>query len=262
MAEDRVMRYKSLPLDLKATEQEKGGYKGHFAVFGNVDLGGDIIHPGAFTKTLQERAGRIKVFMGHDWSKLIGPPPALIKEDAIGLYAEGRLTLGSFWGKEAYALISDGALTEGSIGYYAMKWDYEETEDHSQVICNLREIMLLEISPVPLGMNPLTTVETAKSLAMQGMDWFQGRSVLETLLGKVLLGERLATISTVDRNALADRLKAVVDELQIIDSHKADDQPPAEKQQEGPPAAEPQTHSALMDRFAALEHHVKKITED
>jgi phage head maturation protease len=34
---------------------EDGTFEGYSAVYGNVDLGGDVVEPGAFTKTLSDR---------------------------------------------------------------------------------------------------------------------------------------------------------------------------------------------------------------
>jgi len=153
------MEYKATPAEFKA-EGDKGLYEGHFAIFGNVDDGMDVVHPGAFTKTIMERGKRIRVFYAHDWTRLIGPPPDVLQEDSMGLFAKGRLTLDSFYGREAWALMKDGALTEGSIGYEPVKFDFEDAGNRT--IRNLREVRLYEISPVPLGMNPLTQIQAVK----------------------------------------------------------------------------------------------------
>lgn len=155
------LEYKSATVEFKATGDE-GQYEGHFSIFGNVDDGRDIAHPGMFQKTITERGKRVKVFYAHDWSKLIGPPPATLKEDTVGLFAAGRLTLDSFWGKEAWVLMRDGALTEGSFGYEAVKFDFENLTGGATVR-NLREVKLFEISPVPLGMNALTEIRAVKA---------------------------------------------------------------------------------------------------
>lgn len=155
-----MMEYKIFGAEFKA-QGDKGEYEGYFSVFGNVDDGGDVIHPGAFKKTIQERGKRVKVFYAHDWLKLIGPPPDVLMEDSRGLFARGRLTLESFWGREVWALMKDRALTEGSIGYEAVKFDYDESG-----IRNLREVKLYEISPVPLGMNALTELRAIKDARM------------------------------------------------------------------------------------------------
>lgn len=149
------MEYKAAPVEFKAGD--KGVYEGYFSIFGNQDDGGDVMMAGAFGKTIAERAARIKVFFGHDWSKLIGPPPEVLQEDSKGLYAKGRLTLGSFWGKEAWELMKDGALKEGSIGFETVQSDWDQ-----RGVRFLKEVKLYEISPVPLGMNSLTEIQAVK----------------------------------------------------------------------------------------------------
>lgn len=163
---EEQLEYKIAPTEFKAAG-DTGEYEGHFSVFGNVDNGFDIAQPGMFLKTIAERRQRIKVFYAHDWMKLIGPPPTVLQEDALGLFAKGRLTLDSFWGKETWALMRDGALTEGSFGFEAVKFDFEDIA--GRMVRNLREVKLYEISPVPLGMNDFTQVRAVKSLLLRQM---------------------------------------------------------------------------------------------
>lgn len=175
------MEYKAVATEFKAVD-DQGIFEGHFSIFGNVDDGGDMMHAGAFAKTIVERGKRVKVFYAHDWQKLIGPPPDVLQEDVRGLHVKGRLTLDSFWGREAWALMKDGALTEASIGYEPVKWDYQ-APDGSQiseqdawatrgVIRNLREVKLYEVSPVPLGMNALAEVAAIKAaLSTRNPHW-------------------------------------------------------------------------------------------
>lgn len=160
---DGLMEYKGAPSEFKA-DGDRGEYEGHFSIFGNVDDGDDVAEPGMFEKTLEERGDRVKVFYAHDWGKLIGPTPRRLEEDAVGLFAAGRLTLGSFWGGEAWALMKDGALREGSIGFRTVKSEYDDAG-----LRHLLEVELYEISPVPLGMNSLTSVEAIKAAALREM---------------------------------------------------------------------------------------------
>ena len=154
------MEFKACPTEFKAAgDGTDGKYEGHFSVFGNIDDGGDIAEPGMFAKTIKENGHRVKVFFAHDWMKLIGPPPEQLAEDSVGLFAKGRLTTGSFWGNEAWQLMKDGAMTEGSFGYQTVKADFDEAG-----VRHLREVKLFEISPVPLGMNALTDVQAVKAL--------------------------------------------------------------------------------------------------
>jgi len=190
------LEYKTVATEFKAVG-DLGIYEGHFSIFNNVDDGNDMVHPGAFTKTIIERGKRVKIFYAHDWMKLIGPPPEVLDEDAKGLHAKGHLTLESFWGREAWALMKDNALTEGSFGYEPMKWDYENPATGAQVegddrwmtpgiIRHLRELKLYELSPVPLGMNALTQVEAVKYALLRGGAGHRPDEPLDTYLETLL----------------------------------------------------------------------------
>ncbi len=221
---------KAGPLEFKAVG-DAGQYEGYFSVIGNVDDGGDVIEPGAFAKTLQENAQRVKVFYQHDWSKLIGPAPAVLKEDEHGLFAAGRLTLDSFWGREVWALMKDGALTEGSIGYQAIKFDSDAAG-----VRHLREIRLHEISPVPLGMNALTTVRAVKA-ALSGA--IAAEEPLETYMATLglIAGELKAgrVLSAANKDKVEAALSAMKGAMEALEALLA--------------AAEPQKqHSALLLR--------------
>lgn len=176
--EPKGLQYRAYPAEFKAAG-DKGIYEGYFSIFGNQDDGGDVMLAGAFAKTIAERAQRIKVFFGHDWSKLIGPPPDVLEEDSKGLYAKGRLTLGSFWGNEAWQLMKDGALREGSIGYETLVADWDP-----RGVRFLKEVKLYEISPVPLGMNPLTEIQAVKMFRTADA------STIELLLTSIKAGAR------------------------------------------------------------------------
>ncbi len=178
---DKTLEYKVFATEFKAAG-DKGEYEGHFSVFNNLDDGDDVMHEGSFAKTIAERGPRVKVFYAHDWMKLIGPAPTVLKEDPIGLYAQGRLTLESFWGKEAWALMKDNALNEGSIGYEPVKWDYEAKDgnDEWNRIRHLREVKLYEISPVPLGMNALSSIAAMKAALAQNGHRPQGATPGDT----------------------------------------------------------------------------------
>ncbi len=230
------MDYKAIKAEFKA-EGDKGEYEGHFSVFNNIDDGLDIMYPGAFRKTIQENGRRVKVFYAHDWSKLIGPTPATLKEDSVGLFAAGRLTLDSFWGREAWALMKDGALNEGSIGYDAVKFEFEQRENTT--IRGLREVKLYEISPVPLGMNPLTDLAAVKSLFDSGQATPEMQlEILERAVKALKAGRVLSAANLGKAKEALGALQSAIDALQAIIA-----------------AAEPEPeklHSALRLRARAL----------
>ena len=65
--QERPTEYKTIAFKgYKIGEVDDEGIVEHLvSIFGIEDLGGDIVHPGAFTKTLQERAGSVRVLDSH-----------------------------------------------------------------------------------------------------------------------------------------------------------------------------------------------------
>lgn len=222
------MDYKIFGAEFKAAG-DRGEYEGYFSIFGNVDDGLDVVHKGAFVKTINERARRVKVFYAHDWSKLIGPPPEVLAEDERGLYARGRLTLDSFWGREVWALMKDGALTEGSIGYEAVKFDFEDLD--GKQVRHIREVKLYEISPVPLGMNALTELRAVKSAA--GIAAAGAEADLDALTALALSLKEGRVLSGANKEKITNALAALDAAMQALNALMS--------------AAEPgETHSALV----------------
>src|SRR3569833_3490313 len=74
--------------------EESGRFAGYASVFGTVDDGGDIVMPGAFTKTLTARGrANIRLLFQHDPKDPVGVWDR-IAEDGFGLWVEGRLVPG------------------------------------------------------------------------------------------------------------------------------------------------------------------------
>src|ERR1700742_4462086 len=110
-------------LDLKAVADD-GSFSGYASLFGVTDLGGDVVQPGAFTKSLKSKpAAKVKMLRGHDTSEPIGVWTS-IEEDSKGLKATGQLILDTVKGRETYALLKAGALDGLSIGYRTKKDSY------------------------------------------------------------------------------------------------------------------------------------------
>lgn len=79
-------------LEVKAVDVEQRIIEGYAATFGNLDLNGDVIQPGAFDNTLAEQPpGGVAVFIGHQSSALPVGIPLEISQDARGLYTKTRI---------------------------------------------------------------------------------------------------------------------------------------------------------------------------
>lgn len=147
-----------VPFEVKATD-DAGNFEGYASVFNNIDLGDDIIVPGAFVKVKTTRAGRLKLALYHDLTKLIGS--AEFKQDEHGLFLNGRVNLNVSYARDAYELMKEGTLDSMSIGFNTITAAYEERE--GRTIRVIKEAELWEASVVPFGMNPEAQVTDVKS---------------------------------------------------------------------------------------------------
>lgn len=131
---------------------------GHAAVFGNRDAYGDVIEPGAFTKTISERKDKVKVFYNHTYP--IGKPVEMA-EDEKGLYTVSRLS-STPRANEILELIRDGVIDEMSIAFETLKYE-NDSEDGRR----LRELRLYEYGPVDFAANDQALITGVKSLAQR-----------------------------------------------------------------------------------------------
>jgi len=174
---------KELPIFVTKTDDALGIVEAIVSVFGVIDDGLDVIHAGAYTKTIAERGGRVRVLDQHNTDsimRVIGKPLEMREVGRADLPAEvlerfpeatgGLLTRSQFLmdtpeGDGAYKRIKSGAVGEYSIGYEALDYDYSKaTRDGKQVtVRNLRTIKLWEYSPVIWGMNPATATAGVKN---------------------------------------------------------------------------------------------------
>lgn len=143
-------------LQLKAVDDE-GRFAGYASIFGVVDSQNDRMEAGAFHETLSEKATDIRLLWQHNFEEPIGVFTAL-REDARGLYVEGKLLLDVQRAKEAHALLKAGAICGLSIGYVPVKYHI----DASTGVRVLQEVALYEVSLVTFPANSAATVHAVK----------------------------------------------------------------------------------------------------
>ena len=159
-----------IPCDIKAYHDDDddddkkpyGKFEGYGSIFGNKDLGNDVVMEGAFSRSLRSRKAKgVKLLWQHKEDMPIGVFES-IKEDGDGLRVKGSLALGTQQGREAYELLKMGALDGLSIGYKAdpKKQGYDERRRRRM----LKEVDLMEISLVTFPMNPKARVSAVKGL--------------------------------------------------------------------------------------------------
>ena len=150
---------KRAPLAL-ATVDASGVFEGYASLFGVVDLGRDVVMPGAFRETLARRgAAGVKMLWQHKASEPIGTWLSL-EEDVRGLRVTGRLNLAVGKAREVLALMREGAVDGLSIGFRAER----AQRDASSGLRRLKKIDLWEISLVTFPMLPQARVSALKCM--------------------------------------------------------------------------------------------------
>ncbi len=179
--------FKSFPFKLRAVGQT-GEFEGYVSVFGNVDLGNDVVVPGAFKKTLAESSGgKIPILDHHDPIRQIGWNLDA-REDERGLYVRGKLDLNVQLARERHSLMHMAATVGGrtglSIGYQTVK---SEPDKELPKVRRLKEVKLFEYSIVVFPMNPQAEVTRVKRSA----DWTLINDALRGLIRQAsLFGDR------------------------------------------------------------------------
>lgn len=146
----------SIAIDTKAV-REDGEFEGFASTYNNRDLGGDIVMPGAFAKSL-ESGRKVKLLWQHDPSRPIGTVLSFA-EQASGLKMKGKLLLSTTAGREAYENIKAEAVDGLSIGYRVLKDEYD-TAKQARLI---KAADLIEVSVVTFPMNPKALITAVKA---------------------------------------------------------------------------------------------------
>lgn len=241
--------YKALDSEQTVHDREVTGIA---AVFGNVDLGKDRIHSGAFRKTIGERKSRIVHLWGHDdkqppTAKLIdlkevgrNELPADLRNefpDATGGLQVTRRYLETPRAQEILEGIKSGAITGMSFGYEVPRGRFDLEKSTDGTIRNIREIKLWEVSDVLYPMNPAT--RAAKSLTDQlAMMMDEANDFIELMkVGQSLTPDDLAQIQQI--------ISSLQGFLQQAESQEPQDEPTMEMMSSAPPA--PDQSVALID---------------
>lgn len=163
------------PASFELKSDTSGRISGYGSIFGNADRQGDIVLPGAFTKSLArtQASGEMPVMLwSHAQEQPIGRWTA-VREDSKGLYVEGFLNLKTERGREAHQHIVAGDAGGLSIGYTTPKGGREYV---SKGQFHLKEVDLFEISVVAIPANPQARISSVKRMASkaEAVDMLRG----------------------------------------------------------------------------------------
>ena len=153
--------------EMKAADDQTRTFEGLASTW-DLDLGGDVIHKGAFAKTLRDwkSSGRvIPLIDQHNYFSVRSVLGKLVdaRETDEGLWTKWKVTEGQD-GDELLHRLRGGMVDGLSIGYETVS---SEPETRAGVtVRHLKEVRLLEVSAVIWGMNPnaLITRGSVKSL--------------------------------------------------------------------------------------------------
>lgn len=172
------MERKSVQLKDQAVDMDARTFEGYASTW-DMDQGMDIIHPGSFSKSIREGfpAGRIKVLWQHN--EPIGIPTEM-REDKTGLYVKARVSKTRL-GDEALELMRDNVVDRMSIGFQIPNGKSEEDKEG---VRHIREVKLLEFSPVTFPMNEsaiITGVKQIEQALRNGVSYDEREPLLKAL---------------------------------------------------------------------------------
>jgi HK97 family phage prohead protease len=144
------------PVEIKDFKADGDDWKvsGYASTFDNIDLGYDVVMPGAFDRTLKERR-RVSFLHSHDMRMVLGTVQKM-HTDKRGLFGEFKISQTQL-GKDTRQLLMDGAMGGFSIGYQTNEADM--TKDG---IRQLKDVDLIEVSVVAIPMNPEAVITNVK----------------------------------------------------------------------------------------------------
>ena len=142
--------------------RSSGTFAGYGSVYSVVDQGDDVVAPGCFSQSLADWSskGSLPALL---WQHRSGEPIGCytaMKEDAAGLYVEGKLALKTQRGAEAYELLQMKAISGLSIGFMTR----EDTFDQKTGIRTIKKADLWECSLVTFPMNDQARVASVKNV--------------------------------------------------------------------------------------------------
>lgn len=172
---------------------EQAGFTGYASTWTRTpDYAGDVVVKGAFSKTLADwdaKGRAIPLLWLHD----DGNPNAYIgvakcTEDDHGLKVEAVLDTDNPTAKQVHKLLKGGQVSEMSFAYRVI--DSATVEVENGVKANeLRELDLLEVSVVPHGCNPDTSIDDVKAVSNTHLFTNEEVAKLKALINQAPSGE-------------------------------------------------------------------------
>jgi HK97 family phage prohead protease len=140
-------------MEIKEISAE-GTFEGLLSVYNNIDLGNELVEPGAFTKTIQEHGSEVPLLWQHRPDVPIGK--LLLQDGPDALRVTGQLLMDLPDAQKAYLLIKAKIVKGLSIGFDTIK------DAMDGAVRRLKELRLYEGSIVTFPMNELALITQVK----------------------------------------------------------------------------------------------------
>jgi HK97 family phage prohead protease len=157
-----INRKSNLRMEIKEISAD-GSFTGMLSVYNIVDLGKDLVEPGAFTKTIKDHGNEVPMLWQHKPDVPIGT--LTLEDGPEALHVKGQLLMDLPEAKKAYLLIKARIVRGLSIGFDTVK----EVLDGG--IRRLKELRLYEGSIVTFPMNEAALITSVKHLAERKEDF-------------------------------------------------------------------------------------------
>jgi len=256
------MPFKQIQVELKADVAGRT-ITGYAATFGNRDSVGDIVEPGAFSKTISERQPKKLIKLARDHRTVIGLPTVLA-QDAKGLYFEGAVD-DTECGNETLTQVKSGSIAHASFAYDTIRADMSQDgidgDGWPIMTRHLTEVKLYDVGPVGCPANEDSVLTGVKEYL--GAD-DPAEIILELPRAMKALARSAAGLTSEDRklaHRLIQSLPGVVQELQALLAPESAATPPgaAPASSATPPGLDAKCAERLAAAFAARTELVRAL---
>ena len=171
---DKQARYEIDVLDAKlkakamGEDGDAGWIEGYASTFNNLDLQREVVRPGCWAKSIQERvpAGRVKLMVRHyahggDVLECVGGITEA-NEDDVGLWFHAELSSVQM-AQDVRVKVGEGLIGHSSVGYAPVRWADIIWSDGEPAV-ELLEARWLETTLTNMPANELAVLTAAKAV--------------------------------------------------------------------------------------------------
>ena len=176
---------------------------GYGSIYGNADLGGDIVQKGAFTQSIAKKMP--KMLFQHKRDEVIGVWES-VQDDERGLLLTGKLA-DTPRGNEVKELIRIGAISGLSIGYKTIDSEFRGKN------LVLKTLDLAEVSVVTFPMNEranIISLKAAQEMTIREMEQLLRDAGLSQKTAQTILSGGYAALQPETEEKADDELIAML----------------------------------------------------